>query len=304
MNPVPWGLETPQEFIAVSPALVDFMGGRIAHAAVWEKIRYRCSGPHAVTHHDGNWWPCSYADMARLTGMSVSACRTAITRLEQLGHIEARELKLGDPTDRTKAYRPVRAGGANAESDTGANAKSSKGLMPELAVDTFLIEELKTQEGASDHETEFEDWYRDYPKKSSKGAAKRAFATARKSVDLEVLTHGRDLYAAQCRMNGTEARYIKHASTWLNQECWDDDYGDVKITPSGFEAWFAAVLADVDTPEVERVLGLVFPMPDEIPLGATRAEFLAYSRAKWLTSVRPQAESRWLVQFGSLIAGP
>ena len=177
MNPVPRGLETPQEFIAVSPALVEFMGGKIALAAVWEKIRFRCNGPGAVEDEDGNWWECGYSELARLTGMSVSACRTAVARLEELGHIESCELKLGDPTDRTKAYRPVwrgpaesgSSGGANASSSRGANAKSSRGLMLEVAVDTSSIEELKRKEGADDEDPRFTEWYEGYPKKSWSG---------------------------------------------------------------------------------------------------------------------------------------
>lgn len=312
MNPVPRGLETPQEFIAVSPALVEFMGGKIALAAVWEKIRFRCNGPGAVEDEGGNWWECGYSELARLTGMSVSSCRTAVARLEKLGHIESRELKLGDPTDRTKAYRPVwrgpvesgSSGGANASFSRWANAKSSRGLMLEVAVDTSSIEELKRKEGPDDEDPRFTEWYEGYPKKSSRGAARVAFKSALKKADLETLTRGRDLYVTKLKMDKTEKNFIKHASTWLNQECWDDDYGDVKIVPSGFRAWFASVLESANTGEVERVLGLVFPMPDEVPAGVSRVEFLDASRRSWLESVRGQAESRWVVQFGDVLKGP
>src|SRR5690606_5588060 len=195
-------------------------------------------------------------------------------------------------------------GGANASFSRGANAKSSRGLMLEVAVDTSSIEELKRKEGGDDPDTLFDEWYREYPKKSSKGAARVAFKSALKKADLETLTRGRDLYVAKLKMDKTEKNFIKHASTWLNQECWDDDYGDVKIVPSGFRAWFASVLESANTGEVERVLGLVFPMPDEVPAGVSRVEFLDASRRSWLESVRGQAESRWVVQFGDALKGP
>ena len=280
------------------------MGGKIALAAVWEKIRFRCNGKYAVKNERGNWWECSYSDMANLTGMSPSACRRALDQLEKRGFIESCELKLADPLDRTKAYRPLFEASVDSGSSAATNDENDIGGVSKSAVDTSYIEEVKNKEGASDTDRLFEEWYKAYPRKSSKGAARTAFKSALKKVDLETLNRGRDLYAAKCKMDQTETRYIKHPSTWLNGECWDDDYGDVKIVPSGFRAWFASVLESANTGEVERVLGLVFPMPDEVPAGVSRVEFLDASRRSWLESVRGQAESRWVVQFGDVLKGP
>lgn len=302
MSPVPRGIETPQEFIAVSPELVKFMGGKIALAAVWEKIRFRCSGRHAVA---GGWWACSYADMAELTGLSSQACRRAVARLEELGHIESRELKLDGSLDRTKAYRPVfeSRDAPTVDSDTSVRpiVDSDIGGMSNSTVHTYLIEEIKTQEGGEGEDPRFAEWYQGYPRKSSRGAARTAFAKALKKADLETLTRGRDLLVAKVRAEGTEPRYIKHASTWLNQECWDDDYGDV-ILP-GFEPWWAKVVSSGDVGEVSRVLGLTWQAPD-VPDGAIPRVFLAESRASWLADVRSTAESRWATQFGDLRTGP
>ena len=76
------------------------------------------------------------------------------------------------------------------------------------------------------------------------------------------------------------------------------------VRTSGFRAWFASVCESANTGEVERVLGLVFPMPDEVPAGVSRVEFLDDCRRAWLESVEVQAESRWVVQFGDVLKGP
>lgn len=72
----------------------------------------------------------------------------------------------------------------------------------------------------------FDDWWQGWPKKVSKGAARTAFKKALKVTDLETLTTARDAYARLVRSRPDGMKFCKHASTWLNQECWDDEYPD------------------------------------------------------------------------------
>jgi hypothetical protein len=66
---------------------------------------------------------------------------------------------------------------------------------------------------------EFEEWWKHYPRKKAKGAARDAFAKARKKVSLETLIAGADAYAND---PAREPDYTKHPATWLNSECWED----------------------------------------------------------------------------------
>jgi hypothetical protein len=77
--------------------------------------------------------------------------------------------------------------------------------------------------------TRFEAWWREYPNKTGKGAAQKAFAKA-----LEKLSGSPNSKAAQLvfslraqlrvwRRKGVEGRFIPHAATWLNQSRWTDD---------------------------------------------------------------------------------
>lgn len=69
-----------------------------------------------------------------------------------------------------------------------------------------------------DVETEFAIWYADYPHKIGRKAAHTAFARARKSVSVEVLTSGLQRYI---RTKPADRPWCNPA-TWLNQERWLD----------------------------------------------------------------------------------
>ena len=70
-------------------------------------------------------------------------------------------------------------------------------------------------------ERDFERFWLAYPRRKAKGAARKAFEKALKLADIETICEGALNYARENQH--TEARYIKHPATWLNQECWDDE---------------------------------------------------------------------------------
>ena len=65
---------------------------------------------------------------------------------------------------------------------------------------------------------EFERWYEQYPHKVSKGAARRAFLTARKKASLEMLISGLEHYV---RTKPARIDWC-YPATWLNGERWLD----------------------------------------------------------------------------------
>ena len=74
-------------------------------------------------------------------------------------------------------------------------------------------------------EKDFEEVWKIYPKKQGKEAAKKAYIKARKAgvSKLDIVT-GLLKYKDFIKANNTADRYIKHGSTWFNQQCWQDDY--------------------------------------------------------------------------------
>lgn len=96
---------------------------------------------------------------------------------------------------------------------------------------------LTPRDRALSQAEEFTAFYELYPRKKSKGAARLAFARARKLVTFEELMAGVEDYIKWLTAEGTEMRYVKHPSTWLNQECWDDDNTPSTETLGGGGGW-------------------------------------------------------------------
>ena len=60
-----------------------------------------------------------------------------------------------------------------------------------------------------------------YPKRTAKGAALRAFKTARKKHDLDAIVAGAVKYARE--RNGQDSKYTRAPASWLNGLCWMDE---------------------------------------------------------------------------------
>lgn len=72
---------------------------------------------------------------------------------------------------------------------------------------------------------EFEELWKQYPRKQGKANALRAYVRARKAgVDKLTVSNGITRYNAQIRANNTNMKYVKQGSTWFSQQCWDDEY--------------------------------------------------------------------------------
>lgn len=89
-------------------------------------------------------------------------------------------------------------------------------------VDLFK-ESLPPVSEAEQIDADFKVWYAKYPRRKGPAAAKKSYISARKKkgVTAGLLLAACERYVAETK--GKEARFIKHPSTWLNQECWDDE---------------------------------------------------------------------------------
>ena len=69
----------------------------------------------------------------------------------------------------------------------------------------------------------FDEFWDVVPKKAGKGQARKSWKAALKKTTAEILIEGVKAYAKICQSKNTDPRYIKHPSTWLNGECWEDE---------------------------------------------------------------------------------
>lgn len=83
----------------------------------------------------------------------------------------------------------------------------------------------KTKELDVEFEKEFEKLWEYYPNKKGKEQAKKKYLSARyQRITYKEIANGLRAYIEYCRHEKLEKRYIKHGSTWFNQQCWKDDY--------------------------------------------------------------------------------
>lgn len=76
-------------------------------------------------------------------------------------------------------------------------------------------------------EEQFEVFWRAYPRRISKATARTAFAKAIGKTTLYTMIEAIAAYVA----NKPSYQDFKHPSTWLNGECWDDEWTTPPIAP-------------------------------------------------------------------------
>ena len=76
------------------------------------------------------------------------------------------------------------------------------------------------EEPLSNYRELFDEFWKEYPRKSDKRAALRAFNSAITRASFEDILAGTIRYAND--PNLPEARFIKHPATWLNADAWEN----------------------------------------------------------------------------------
>lgn len=102
--------------------------------------------------------------------------------------------------------------------------------------------------------SEFDQFWKAYPRKVGKGQASKAFKAAIKKTTLAELLAGLAIY----RQNKPDYADWCHPATWLNGERWTDDYG---TAPATDDKWGLRVQHWRGTGEWEA--GLWGPAPDQ-----------------------------------------
>jgi hypothetical protein len=86
-------------------------------------------------------------------------------------------------------------------------------------------------EPSNNLEDQFEKFWKKYPRKVAKVAARNVFVSIMKKKDapsLDRILEAVDKYAA----SGVELKYVAHPATWLRQGRWEDEPEEVKATPA------------------------------------------------------------------------
>ena len=70
---------------------------------------------------------------------------------------------------------------------------------------------------------DFENFWKSYPRKAGKGAAKKSFEAAMKKTTPEKILSAIEVQKQSRQWTSDDGRFIPHPATWLNQQRWDDE---------------------------------------------------------------------------------
>ena len=160
-----------------------------------------------MTHVPG--WNMSINSLASRNNVGKDQIRTAIAELEEFGYLtreQSREegkfaetiWKTSDPSDKPLSDNPT------------TENPTIKNTIPKE-------DQIKNNERTI---SEFERFWEIYPKKTDKGAARRAFTTAIRKADVELIITKAKTYAED--PNLPQKQFIKYPASWLNAEAWNN----------------------------------------------------------------------------------
>ena len=99
---------------------------------------------------------------------------------------------------------------------------------------------------------EFDELWKLYPRKIGKPQALKAYQKARKNgATFEDVLQGIQAYCRQIEALKTDTAYIKHGSTWFNNEGWKDEY---KYTP---RKTYGANGVEINTTAADDLAGIL-----------------------------------------------
>ena len=167
--------------------------------------------------------------LAAMTGQSVESVRRHVKALEEDGWLTREQRRRADGSRTSDRY-------VLAVNLTGSTTGQSAPHLPvNLPEPTGQIDRARTgkknqlEEPTSSAEAErsvdelFERWYALYPRKVSKGAARRAYRAAVKKVDPSTLMAALSEQLGELSMqNRPEGDFRPYPATWLNGEKWAD----------------------------------------------------------------------------------
>lgn len=122
--------------------------------------------------------------------------------------------------EKEKAEKEKKNCGCSADALPSKDIDIDKELNNNISIDSSSKETPKVEE-ISQEELDFKIFWNAYPKKEGKKEAEKAYKKARKHVKAEILLEALEDHKKK-KFSKTTYEYIPHASTWLNQERWND----------------------------------------------------------------------------------
>ncbi|OZE95068.1 helix-turn-helix domain-containing protein [Rhodococcus sp. 15-2388-1-1a] len=283
-----------------------------------ERLSRRARGLLAelMSHRQG--WRISVKSLAESGPEGLTAIRSAIAELEELGYLERLEKRengkfaamdyvLRDPVDIPEPPSPgypttddeSPSSGFPTTVDPSSTERTPKKTIPpedhleennpsrdELAlIDQPDISPAPKSLSTKQIDALFDTWYEKYPRKVARPDARKAYTRAVRNVGPEKLLAAATALAAEKR----DKQFYPYPATWLNKGHWDSDDLAPK-TASSIDAWLRDCWQRGDYRTVEDRSGLTYPQPDipaELPDRDAVASWLLAQRREWIVANVP-----------------
>jgi hypothetical protein len=178
----------------------------------------------AIADHQGELgaWP-SLATIGRMVNASERSVQRDIEYLVQIGELEVHYQQAPTRNHYKSNLYFVRLAGVTdtgrGATNTGSGVTNAEGGVTPVGVQS-LIEPLRETLSNSHVSELFDNFWKEYPRKSDRRAALKAFRSALNRAGFEEILAGVIRYAHD--PNLPEARFIKHPATWLNADAWEN----------------------------------------------------------------------------------
>lgn len=189
-------------------------------------------------NQQGTCFP-SRKTIAEKIGVSIRSVDKAIKELQELGavHVKHRTVGEGEILQYQSNIYHLTTKPPSAENDTTLVQKTTPpwgkfDATPSAENDTLIKANIKQSQLTIEIQAteNFNTFWSIYPRKKGKAEAKLAFGKALKKTDAETILSGAKKYALE-RQN-KDMQYTAWASTWLNQERWEDEPDTQTATPT------------------------------------------------------------------------
>jgi hypothetical protein len=178
---------------------------------------------------EGECWP-SQPTLAKKARCSVTWVRLGLRDLEREGLLEV--LSAGSGRGHRTQYRLLRKGATV----NGVSVKGETSTQERVHSDDDPSIYRNHQEPSLDLDSEFERFWKAYPRRVAKAAALNAFRLARRKKQLPAID---DLLAAVERYQRSvkDPQFICHPATWLRQQRWLDHVEETVSAPEPYDPW-------------------------------------------------------------------
>lgn len=183
---------------------------------------------NGVNYYDGSYW--TYSSVKAFNELfpylSPRKIQNALKHLKDEGIIKTGNYNKSK-YDRTLWYAITDLGKSIVQKSKMENYEKKNGNIEKVEpIPNNKNKDIKPDNKQDNiYNSEFEKIWKSYPRKLGKEKALNAYKKARqKGVTYEEIEQGVLNYKGYIILNHIKPEYIKHGSTWFNQECWKDDY--------------------------------------------------------------------------------